>query len=230
MKRNVLLAAATASGALLLMSAAQADPLISIGLQEAGVNGGAITTVASGTGAAGVFNLSYGTFTANNISGIGNPPLANPSVLDSSSMNVAADATGTLTVYVSETGITAPAPTGLAEFISAFTENMLMGPITVTESTYLDAANGLYALTTPLGGTTFPPLPIGQPVVQTATADAGAGPYSVTAVYQIAASGVGSDNATIDVSVPEPASLALFGTALLGLAWFDRRRRGRPAG
>lgn len=235
MNVKYFLTAALLAGPFLMAPAAQAD-VISIGLQEAGVNGGAITTVASGATAPNttcflsgdcIWAGSYGTFAVSNISGLGNPPLTGPAVLDSSSMNLSSTAAGMLLVYVSETGIAAPASGGLPNFISTFTENMLSGPITVTQSTYLDAADGTYGLTTPLGSVTFPPLPLGQPVPKTAMAPVGPGPYSVTAVYQIVATGAGQDNSTIDVAIPEPPALGLFGTALLGLALFGPSRRRR---
>ena len=130
MGSRFLLPTALLVGPLLM---ARADT-ISIGLQEAGVDGGAITTVARGATAPNtacflpgdcMWGGSYGIFTVSNIGGMGNSPLNNPGVLDSSSMNLSSNATGTLTVYVSEPGIVAPAPTGLPEFISTFTENLL---------------------------------------------------------------------------------------------------------
>ena len=48
---------------LLLIHDAIANP-VTISLQEDGVNGGAITTVATGDGLANVAGLAYGTFTS----------------------------------------------------------------------------------------------------------------------------------------------------------------------
>jgi hypothetical protein len=220
MTRKFLMAAALAAGPLLAATAAHAD-VISIGLQETGVNGGAITTEASSaTGNASITGVSYGTFDNNNVSGIGNPPLTSPSLLNSNSINVSSGTAGTLQVYVSESGITTP--TGLQNFLSAFTENALTAGFTVQEQTFLDAADGVYALTTGLGNTMF--TAIGTDT-QLNAANAGTGPYSLTAVYTITSTGSGSANSTINVAVPEPASLTLFGTALVALGLFFGLRR-----
>jgi hypothetical protein len=54
----------------LLMHDAIANP-ITIQLQEDGVNGGAITTVATGDGLANVAGLAYATFTSVSVTGLG---------------------------------------------------------------------------------------------------------------------------------------------------------------
>jgi hypothetical protein len=53
-----------------------------------------------------------------------------------------------------------------------------------------------------------------------------AGPFSVTEEYTITADGTGNANLTIDLSaaVPEPATLTLFASGLLGFGWLGRRR------
>jgi len=53
----------------LSMGGANANP-VTVQLQEDGVNGDAITTVATGDGLANVAGLSYGTFTSVSVTGL----------------------------------------------------------------------------------------------------------------------------------------------------------------
>jgi PEP-CTERM motif len=218
---RLALATVLAAGGFLAAGAAHAN-IISIGL---GINGGAITTEASGSGAAGVAAVSFGGFVVNNVTGAGNPPLAFPVLLNSNSINVSASNTSNvLDVYVTEQGITSPLGANV-NFLSSFTENL--GGITpgwsVEEETFIDTGNGLFALTSPLSSIIYTS---GGFNVLSALANTGAGPYSITAEYIITPNGIsGSNNSTINISVPEPATLALFGAALLGCGIFLSRRR-----
>jgi hypothetical protein len=96
MTRLLLLAGAACLAMVSIANAAT----VTIGLQQAGVNGGAITPVAGGVGSANIANLPYGTFTSNTVDGTGRPILPLPDILDSSSLNVTSDGPGTLRVYV----------------------------------------------------------------------------------------------------------------------------------
>src|SRR3954467_3478240 len=89
-----------ASAACLALASMANAATVTIGLQQAGVNGGAITAVASGNGSAQIGNLPYGTFTSNTVDGTGRPILPLPDILDSSSLNVTSDGAGVLRVYV----------------------------------------------------------------------------------------------------------------------------------
>jgi hypothetical protein len=189
------------------------------------LNGGTPTVVATGTGTAS-YSGSLGNFTIAPAGGTGAPPLTNPALLDSDTIDITSTATtDTLDVYVTESDITSP--TGLESFLSSFTENTMTAGWTVTESVYLDTADGIFALTTLLGTTTITAgLTTDE---QTIAADVGDGPYSITAMYVINTNDTpGQDNSTINVAVPEPGSLLVLGTGLFafGMVGWTRRRRG----
>ncbi len=196
---------------------------ITIGLQEAGVNGGAVTTVASGAGIAS-FTGGYGNFSTTTSSGVGVPNLASPDLLLGNAIDVenSTSAHSTLNVYISETGLASN--TALTDFSSAFTSNLLTKGWTVTEKTYMSSADGLYDLSTLLGSAMFSSIGTNGPQLG---AGATPGAYSLTELFTINTNGRGDANSTIDVSqTPLPAALPLFGTALAaGLALLRRRRQ-----
>lgn len=217
-----LLMLAGLAGSLFWASSASAVT-VSIGLQEAGVNAGAITTEATGTNSLVSFAGSYGSFTSNGITATGNPPLTGNDLLNSTTLNIASTTAGVLNVYVTAQGITGPIGAALG-FLSSFTENQLSAGITsVLAATYLDAGNGLFTTTTALSSHLFTTI---ATALGTATGNTGAGPYSVTELFTITSSGGGTASSTTDLSAtPLPPAIVLFGTALAGLGVFGRRRR-----
>jgi hypothetical protein len=233
MLRKQLLALAGYAGiaGMLLWAPAANAITVSVGLQETGTNGGAVTTVNSNTGAsivsAGVIGLSYGSFTSSTVTGTG---LASPTdLLLSNSIHVSSGTAGTLNVFVTVQGLTTPLSSALS-LISSFTSNVLNGSITsVTETTFISSTNALYA-GAGLSSTVFSAIGTN---VQTASGNTGAGTYSITEEFTIVATGSGNTNSSIDVSsaTPIPAALPLFagGLGVLGLLARRRKRKGIPA-
>ncbi|MDX5929336.1 PEP-CTERM sorting domain-containing protein [Acidiphilium acidophilum] len=222
LKSALLGAAVCGAIALVGMPVAHATPVITITLQEAGYANYVTQSPAPG---GPYYNGSFGTFTINKIGSSGD--LLPADNFSTNSINTSTSAGGTLYVYASETGITSP--TGIQSFLSGFTLNQPSGALSsVTETTYYDASNALNGMATQLGTATFLGLSSGiQNSAPVAVNLSSTNPYSITEVFKIIADGKGSDNATITMQVPEPGSLALMGTGLLGLAAILRRKRRR---
>lgn len=213
-----------ATSALALTPAANAG-LISIGLQQAGVNGGAITTEGTGNGIASITGVPYGSFALNSATAQDTATLGFPNLVFSNAINTSSGTAGTLNVWITAQNLTEP--TGLQNVLSSFTSNTLPAGWTVTEKTFYDAGNGLFTTTTPLGSATF--TAIGTNLQTNAVTFTT--PFSITEEYILTAIGAGTANDTIDTSVlvPEPASLALLGSALTVLGLAIRRRRRKSA-
>jgi hypothetical protein len=182
----------------------------------ASVNGGPITTEASGSGAASA-NFTIGGYTVDLVNGAQG---ALTDIFNSSSLNVSTTGTppGTLDIYVSLSGLTSP--TGLTGLISTLTSNQLVGGWTENLQTYLGAT--VFDLGPQLAMHGF----TGPGTFEMLTSETLSGTYSLTELYIISAGGTGTANATIDISqTPLPATLPLLATGLLGFWGWSRKRK-----
>jgi hypothetical protein len=146
---------------------------------------------------------------------------------------------GSLTLWVTETGINlGPTPEKLA-FLSVLTQNELPGGATVTETTYFDANDTAYGIGTKLATHTFTAEDTNNPGVTT-TLNVFK-PYSITEQYQVtialaspptALSTISLDTTTLGriPVTPEPSTWAMMaiGFAGLGYAAFSRSRKLGP--
>ena len=234
--RKLWITLAAVGGLLGCASGAWSAPVY-IGLQEANVNGGLITQEATGNGAASITNLNYGDSTDGffqiSVTATGTPPLPEP-YLNSNSMTATASHPGIIAIYVTETN---QFPVGFSDFYSLFGVSSIGAGVTVTENTYVhECATPNVACNTTVGGDVFATTTLlstktfnstgsvtefsgnGLPLVTT--------PYAITEVYTIDFTQTNtSTSASIDMKVPEPVSIAIFGAALLGLGVM----RGRKA-
>jgi hypothetical protein len=244
--KGSLLAGLTALGAVWI-TAAHAAPVY-VGLQD---GNGAIVKVVSNANGSAKFGSSTnpieigasGVYAYGSVEGT--PPLSEPNLLSNSvSLSGEHDGGGTVSIYVTELN---QFPLKFGDFYSTFANSFApLGGFTtntatqVVESTYITAclpansacpASDVFAEGKLLSTTTFTP---GGSTSVTKFAGVPAGetvPYAETEVYTItfAAPGgadgsYGQVSASIDVSVPEPVSMALLGVGMLGLGVVRRRK------
>jgi hypothetical protein len=208
--------AALAAGGILWPSEARAVPIpsisIAIGASPTQVFGPATGGLAGWSGTNGA--LSY------NISATGSPLTAQP-VFDTTSTNVSTSTAGVAYVWITEQNLSSPL--GINKFLSGFTSNTWSGAVvSVTENTLVSAGNALFGGTLLATQTFSSEL---QSVSTTTLTPSLSSPYSETVEYIITFGGIAIANDTIDMSsIPEPVSLALFGTSLIGLGLARRRR------
>jgi len=173
------------------------------------------------------FSGTIGNFLINVSTGISKPVLGNPALpqLDLNSINVTGAGTGTLAISFTDTDFTALGPD------STWYQSGIGGVVaaggTLTYSTYLGTSNTPWGMDVSLGSGTFASGPFSDIFVSPSIVNNL--PYSLTQVVSVTHTGSwqsSSFNATLDASVPEPGTLMLFGTGLMGLA---RLARGRTS-
>lgn len=165
-----------------------------------------------------IVSQPFGTFSTNvEVNNVVTDPLS----IDLGSTNVSTSTPGTLVITASVSGLTAPI--GLEQFLTQFSGNFSGAVTSVSLQSFVDDTNTLFGTGTPLDSLSSSNSPFSKSSLDAA---ATVNPFALTEVLTVTTSGAASLSLDASITaVPEPASLALFGTAFAGLVALRRRRR-----
>jgi hypothetical protein len=208
---SVMMSNASASPTLYLSDGVVAVTIVDGGPYDSSPQAGVVT-----------YNGAVGAnWTLNVTTGLSKPTIGTVTQprMDLNSVNATSRGAGTMTIMFSDDGF-GPSNGSLVSKIGGTTQGQ------VTMNTYVDAGNGIFALTTPL--TAQGPLGTGAfASSQNYNLVMGGNlPFSVTEVATITHSEKAVTSFSEDLRVPDAGmTLALLGSSLIGLAAFARTRK-----